>query len=107
MNLNPLIISALSSFEIPVEPDKYTGAETEYIKFNYTDERDELYANGEPQGGVTYIQVHYFIKGNPHTKKETIKASLRTAGFTVISTQQFYEDDTKYTHIVYDIWKED
>lgn len=107
MNLNPLIIFALASLKLPVKPEEYTGTSTEYILFNYADERDEMYANGVPQEGVTYMQIHYYTKGDPHAKKQVVKQLLQSVGFTITGMSQFFETDTKYNHVAYDAWKED
>jgi hypothetical protein len=104
MNVNPLIISGLSSLGLPVAPDAYTGTATEYIVFNYADERPEMYADDEDRYDATFIQVHYFTKSDPHTTKKAIRRLARAAGFTVTNTQQLYEDDTGYVHVIVECW---
>ena len=100
MNANPIIISALSSLNIPVSPNVYEGSATEYIVFNYADERPALNADDTDILDDTTIQVHYFTKGNPQTNKKVIRRLLRASGFSIVSTREFYETDTKYTHVV-------
>lgn len=100
MNINPLIISALSSLNMPVYANVYTGTATEYITFNYADERPVVYADDVDELDETTIQVHYFTKGNPQTNKKAIRRLLRQADFSIQSTQEFYETDTGYTHVV-------
>ena len=39
MNVNPIIISALSPLNLPVSANIYEGTADEYITFNYSDER--------------------------------------------------------------------
>ena len=106
MNINPTIKAALASLSLPVEPDTYGGTLTDYIVFNYADERPVLRADDEDILDETTVQVHYFTKGNPQTNKKAIRRLLRAAGFTIINTSQFYENDTKYTHIVVEAWIE-
>ncbi len=104
MNVNPIIISALSSLSLPVEPNEYTGKATDYITFNYSDERPALRADDEDLLDETTIQVHYFTKGNPQNNKKAIRRLLRAAGFSIINTSEFYESDTNYTHVVVESW---
>ena len=77
MNLNPHFRTCL---KLPVKPEEYTGTSTEYILFNYADERDEMYANGVPQEGVTYMQIHYYTKGDPHAKKASRQTAFAVCG---------------------------
>lgn len=100
MNINSIVITALSSLNIPVVPNVYTGTATEYITFNYADERPTVYADDVDELDETTVQVHYFTKGNPQTNKKAIRRLLRQADFSIQSTQEFYETDTGYTHVV-------
>ena len=107
MNVNQLIKTALSSLgtayanvcTVDPLPD-------EYITFNYADERPVLYADDTDIYDETVIQVHYFTKGNPQTNKKAIRRLLRASGFNIISTQEFYESDTKFIHVVIEAWIE-
>lgn len=101
MNVNPLILSALTSLSpIPIEPNRYKGTATTYIVFNYADERPVVSGNDYDLIDTTTVQVHYFTKGNPQTNKKAIRRLLRAAGFTIINTQEFYETETEYNHVV-------
>lgn len=106
MNVNSLIISALASLSIPVVADAYSGTATEYITFNYSDERPVNYADDEDINESATIQVHYFTKTNPLVKKETIKTLLKAAGFVYINTENLYETDTEFRHIIVSVWTE-
>lgn len=104
MNVNSMLIDGLKSLNIPVEPDVYKGTKEEYIVFNYILERDELYAGNKAQLSSTSIRVNYFVKGNPMKNKYKIKQLLEGIGFTVEDIGQLYEEDTGYTHVVYEAW---
>ena len=106
MNVNPIIISALSSLNLPVSANIYEGTADEYITFNYSDERPALRADDTDIYDETTVQVHYFTRGNPQTNKRAIRRLLRASGFTILSTSEFYESDTKYIHIVVEAWIE-
>lgn len=100
MNVNPIIIGALCSLKMPVVPNNYEGDADEYIAFNYADERPIISGNDTDLIDRTIVHVHYFTKSNPQQNKKAIRRLLRAAGFTIISTAEFYEDDTRYTHVV-------
>ncbi|MPM97515.1 hypothetical protein SDC9_144688 [bioreactor metagenome] len=106
MNVNSMVISALTSLGFPVAANAYNGTDDEYIVFNYADERPALRADDMDLLDETTIQVHYFTRGNPQTNKKIIRRLLRTAGFTIQSTQEMYESDTKYFHVVVYAWIE-
>jgi hypothetical protein len=104
MNVNPTIISALSSLNLPVTANVYEGTADEYIKFNYADERPALRADDTDLYDETTVQVHYFTRGNPQNNKKAIRKALRASGFTILNTSEFYESDTKFNHIVVEAW---
>jgi hypothetical protein len=108
MNINPLIISALEPLGLPVEPNVCTvnPLPEEYIVFNYADERPALRADDTDIYDETTVQVHLFTKGNPQQNKKAIRRLLRASGFTILDTQEIYEDDTRFTHVVVEAWVE-
>ena len=67
MNVNPIVISALSSLGLPVSANVYEGTADEYITFNYADERPTVRADDTDILDETEIQVHYFTRKNPQT----------------------------------------
>jgi hypothetical protein len=100
MNVNPIVIGALYPLNIPVVPNVYEGSADEYIVFNYADERPIMSGDDTDLFDRTTIQIHYFTKNNPQANKKAIRRLLRAAGFTIISTAELYEDDTRYSHVV-------
>lgn len=106
MNVNSIIETALTSLSLPVYADVYVGAADEYIVFNYADERPALRADDNDELDETVVQVHYFTRTNPLLNKKAIRKALRTAGFTIVSTSEFYESDTKFYHVVVEAYIE-
>lgn len=100
MNINTTVINALSSLKLPTHANVYNGAADEYITFNYADERPVVRADDTDILDETTIQVHYFSRSNPQDNKKAIRRLLRAAGFTIQSTQELYESDTGYFHVV-------
>lgn len=90
----------MSSLNLPVEPNVYTGTEQEYIVFNYSDERPTMYADDEDIYDSTSIQVHYFTPNNPQGNKKAIRRLLKQSEFVITGTQEIYESDTKLTHVI-------
>ena len=80
-----------------VVPQVYTGAETEYIVFNYSEYPLE-FADDAPQTVGYSVQVHLFLplKVNPNTKKESIKNALFSAGFTYPSIQDVTDEEGQH-----------
>lgn len=105
MNINPIVISGLTPIMIPywnkctVDP-----LPDEYIIFNYSDERPAFSADDTDIYDQTTIQVHYFTRGDTQPNKKAIRRLLRASGFSITGTQEFYENDTKYTHVVVEAW---
>jgi len=106
MNINSLIGTALAPLALPVYANFYEGTADEYIVFNYADERPALRADDNDELDETVIQVHYFTKTNPQSHKRNIRKYMRAAGFTIMSTSEFYESDMKYFHVIIEAWIE-
>lgn len=106
MTINSTVIAALSPLSLPVHANVYNGAADDYITFNYADERPALYADDVDTHDETTIQVHYFTRADPSTNKKAIRRLLRAAGFMIQSTQEIYESDTGFFHVVVYAWIE-
>lgn len=101
MNVNPILITALTPIlGVAPSPNVYTGSAAEYITFNYADERPEVCADDTDIYDKTTVQVHGFTKGNSQPLKKAIRKALRSADFSIQNTQELYETDTKYTHVI-------
>lgn len=96
----------LGSLGKKVAEDDYNGSETEYFIVNYADERAGLEADDEPLTDEVIIQVHHYFKGASTINRKKIRKLLRAADYTVINTEQFFENDTKYTHRIFEVWKD-
>lgn len=104
MNVNKLIIDTLKPLVPDVEPDDYEGENTTYITFNYADDRAVLFGNDEPLIDEVDMQIHLFCPHSFNVKnlKKQIRLALFGAGFTYPIITEFYEKDTKTTHIIYE-----
>lgn len=109
MNVNQLIIDSLASMNLPVVCGTYEGAATEYIAFNYADERPAIYNDDVDELDETTVQVHYFTTANPQTNKKTIRRLLRAGGFSIQSTSDIDEIDDQGVmthHVIIYAWIE-
>lgn len=100
MSVSERVKSILGVLKMPVKPDVYRGKAEEYIVFNVPDERPALSGDDLDLVDEITVQVHYYTKSNPNPTKKKIRRLLRLGGFVITSTNQFYEDDTGYTHVV-------
>jgi hypothetical protein len=100
VNINSIVVTALASLGLPVTANINLAGSTDYITFNYMDERPTLIADDTDLYDTTVIQVHYFTKTNPQQKKKDIRRLLRAGGFVIHNTMEFYETDTALNHVV-------
>lgn len=114
MNYNEKIIEALSAIGLQIFPDLYDSEVehydkdgnlieklTEWLVFNYVDERPSLFADDEDVFTKTVIDIHCYTPDSSKifTYKKQIKNSLRAAEFVINSTNLSFENDTKMFHI--------
>jgi len=102
MDVSEIIKTALQPLNLPVEADKYSGSATEYIVWNYLDERAIYHADNTDMLDGTYVRVNYYTKGKVEVKKKAIRRLLRLNGFLIGPKPQFYESDTGYRHVAID-----
>ena len=81
---------ALKGLGITIIPDLQTGKESEYITYNYADDRGGDFGDEEPYGNLVSVQVHYCCDlSRPYTAvKRTIRRALDGAGFTYPSVTE-------------------
>lgn len=110
MNVNPTIQAIGSAMSIPTYPDEMVPLSnsgsypSKYIAYLYSDERPIVRGSNEDIAEAATVQVHLFTKSSPIEDKETLKAKLRKAGFVILNTSQYHEDDTGYTHLIVTCW---
>ena len=102
MNINPILQTAFNDFDI--SPAVRNDPPDEYLVYNYADERPVVYGDNTDLLDTTNIQLHFFTRKDPQPMKAIMRQRLRGAGFTITATSQYYEDDTKYHHVVVEAW---
>lgn len=101
MSIDSTIRTVLKPIVPIVKPIVYTGSETEYIVFNYT-ELPTLHADNRPNAIRYLVQVHWYLPTNvnPNTKKKQIKQALLNADFTYPSAMN--ASDSEGQHFVFE-----
>ena len=97
-----LLEQALADIGIPARYYEYVGKAEEYIVYNEEAEEPAYCADDEPQGEVSYWQVHIFTpkKGNFRQHKETVKEALVKRGFVIETIKTLFEIETTTIHVV-------
>lgn len=101
MTTNETIESALASLGVPVKPNKYTGDKTDFIVYNYLDDRPISNADDTDEYYEQQVRINRYTQktGDMEPLKKAIRRLMRAAGFSIMSTGELSEDTTGYTHI--------
>ena len=104
--MNNLIEKTLSDFtvngkKIPVKFLRYNGNEETYITYMETDAESALHGDDELLNYIEYYDFDVYSKGNYRSILKALKGLLTSVGFmweVERSSEDMYEDDTKYYH---------
>ena len=104
MNINKKIIDTLSPLGLPVKENLYTGNETQWIVFNYADDRGDAYANDAPAVEVATMHIHLYapLDFNYQNLKKQIRSLLFEAGFSYATVSTEIETDTRLRHLIFE-----
>lgn len=100
MNAKELLLTALAPAGLPVYATVYEGRGDEFVVYLLPEERPELCGDDWQLTEICYPQVHYFTRRDPTATKKRLRALLRRAGFVVTGTEELYEKDTRYHHVI-------
>ena len=104
--MNNLIEKTLKGFAvndkgIPVKFLRYNGSSETYITYMMTDADSVLHGDDELLNYVEYYDFDIYTKGNYKPIIKALKGLLTSVGFmweVERSSEDMYEDDTKYYH---------
>lgn len=104
MTVNELIINTMQMFDLPVTPDFFGDGNTEYITFNFPDERGVLFGDNEPLAVASQVQIHYFLPADKDylATKKAMRRALHNAGFTYPEVTILMEPGNKTRHIIFE-----
>ena len=81
MNVNSIMLGLADVTGLEVEEDSYTGNASEYIIFNYADERGELFGNDtmltETASMIINITLIKYKRDSDETDYQSIKKAVR------------------------------
>lgn len=98
MNVYDLVQSTLSPIGLPVSLRVYNGSQSTYITYFEVVGVPALHADDELTNKQVTIQVDVWSKGNFISVVKEVESRMKEAGFRWSSSQDFYEDDTKFYH---------
>jgi hypothetical protein len=104
MDVDDIVESILSPIVSIVRADYYDGPESEYIVYQYLDERVVSNADNIANCEETTIRVSLYTKSDYKEKKKTIRKALQDAGFTLSSGNKYYDKEIGYTVVVQEAW---
>lgn len=106
--VNEIIVTALRSLGLPVVERLYEGKQSEYITFNYADDRAEDFGDDRPHADVAHMQVHYICPWTTDydSTKRSIRQLLFDAGFSWPEVTDASDDSARIRHFVYECWIE-
>ena len=102
--VNKKITTALKSLGLPIAEQLYEGKATEYITFNWADDRAGDFGDDEPTEEVAYMQIHYVAPWSKDYKatKRSIRQLLHSAGFTWPEVTDVSDDSARLRHFVFE-----
>ena len=103
-SVSKILVSALSTFKLPVADTLYEGADDEYFVFNFADDNAEDFGDNDVQGYVAYLQIHYICPFNVSYSdmKRKIRNRLIKAGFTPPEVIDVSDPTDRIRHLVFE-----
>lgn len=96
--INKLVLEALSSLQVPVGFQKYSGKEATYVTFHEYYGGGEGFEDDEELMTAHYIQVDVWSKTDYSECVNDMKAALAAKGFKRLNEADLYEPDTETYH---------
>lgn len=105
VNLNRRIVSALSSFGLPIAETLYEGTASSYFVYSIVYDVAGDTGDDEPQAYVATVQIHY-VCGSLNTSyasmKRQIRQALVAAGFTAPEVTDMSDTKDKIRRLVFE-----
>ena len=103
-NLNKKIVSALSSFKLPIAETIYEGSASSYFVYSITYDVAGDTGDDEPQAYVATVQVHYVcgLHDSYASMKKQIRKALVDAGFTAPEVTDMSDAKDKFRRLVFE-----
>lgn len=100
MSVNEIIEGCLSGIVEDIWPMvcPEESKPSEYAVYNPEVTLPDDFCDNEPLSWVSYMQVHFFCRGDFLEKEKKIRKALRKAGFLISGITTMYEKDSGYNH---------
>lgn len=96
--INSLVVNALSSLNVPVKSEKYSGAEATYVTFFLYNRQGEAWADNAEIATGNYLQVDVWSSANCEALADQVESLMTAAGFPRTFRRGAYELDTFIYH---------
>lgn len=106
MSINKEVMAALSSLEIPVAFQTYSGGDFPYLTFFTYLEQGQLHSDDRELVTGYYLQLDLWSKQDYTALVETICQQMEQAGFVRQNFYDLYETDLQVYHKVMRYYKE-
>lgn len=96
--INNIIMTALSSINVPKAFMKYNGTASTYIVFFVFNEAGQEFADNDETATQYNVQVSVFSKTDLSTLVDSVITAMKTAGFNRTSAIDLFEEETQFYH---------
>lgn len=91
--INNIIMSALSSINVPKSFMKYNGTASTYIVFFVFNEAGQEYADNNETATQYNVQISVFSKTDYTSLVESVMSAMKAAGFSRTSAIDLFDDN--------------
>lgn len=106
--IDELIVAAITPIVSICAADYYDSSQdesiTEWVTFNFPDDRGIIYGDDKPQENITEVNVHYYVSLSSDSSDtvKNIRKALFNAGFTYPKIRRLFEKETNYIHYIFE-----
>lgn len=101
--MTDLIWQLLQQTNKPIAYQKYTGSESEYIRFFYLPQSD-VSADDDEVYNTIFVQVDVFTPYDPRAIAGQVKSLMKQAGFKKNFEHELFEEDNNLFHYILRFW---
>lgn len=104
-NYHKLMKDATQKYNLCVARDEYSGSDSEYFTWNFSNIAGSLFADDEETAAEVELQLHGFFdkKRMIETVLTDVKQELINLGFSDPRVTVLYESDTKKRHLIWEM----
>lgn len=107
VEVDRLIFRTLKTLKCEVFKFRAVTDEPVYIVYYIWNERDDKFAGDAPMGGTAMATVSIYSFEEEKKLAQAVRSKLRKAGFSILGTQEVFNDDTGRVQTIIEIMYED